>query len=89
MVKLLSGLEGVCLPYLGDMAIFSDDWEDHLKHLKTVLIRVKEAKLKIKIAKCKFAQKNIRYLGHVVGEDQCKRAQAKIRAITELPTPKK
>lgn len=28
-----------CFPYIDDIAIFSDDWKDNLKHLKTLLPR--------------------------------------------------
>lgn len=88
MDKMLRGLEKFCLPYLDDMAIFSETWEDHMQHIESVLIRVRDAKVKIKLAKCKFAQKTVQYLGHVVGEGKRKPADAKIRAITELSAPK-
>lgn len=88
MDKLLRELKENCLPYLHDMVIFSDTWKNHTKYLETVLIRIREAKLEVKIAKCKFAQKTVKYLVHVVGEEQRKPAEAKIQAITELPAPK-
>lgn len=70
MAKLLHGSEEFSLLYLDDTAVFSDNSEDHLKHLRTVLSRIKEAKLKIKIAKCKFAQNAVKYLGYIIGEGQ-------------------
>lgn len=48
-------------------------------------MRIREPNLAVKIAKCKFAQKIVKYLLHIVGEDQRKPAEAKIKAITELP----
>ncbi|GFU48521.1 retrovirus-related Pol polyprotein from transposon 297 [Trichonephila clavipes] len=35
MAELLNGLEDFVVPYLDDIAIFSDTWESHLKHVET------------------------------------------------------
>ncbi|GFV75300.1 retrovirus-related Pol polyprotein from transposon 297 [Trichonephila clavipes] len=35
MAELLNGLEDFVVPYLDDIAIFSDTWESHIKHMKT------------------------------------------------------
>lgn len=51
-------------------------------------MRIREVKLTVKIAKCKFTQKTFKYLGHIVGEGQRKPAEVKIKAIIELPPPK-
>ncbi|GFW42919.1 retrovirus-related Pol polyprotein from transposon 297 [Trichonephila clavipes] len=68
MAELLNGLEDFVVPYLDDIAIFSDTWESHLKHVETVLQRIKRAKLTIKPSNCKFAQPNVKFLGHIVGQ---------------------
>ncbi|GFW57625.1 retrovirus-related Pol polyprotein from transposon 297 [Trichonephila clavipes] len=52
MAELLNGLEDFVVPYLDDIAIFSDTWESHIKHMETVLQRIKRAKLTIKPSKC-------------------------------------
>ncbi len=39
--------------YLDDIAVFSNSWTDHLEHLKTVLTKIKESGLILKMAKCK------------------------------------
>ncbi|GFV83536.1 retrovirus-related Pol polyprotein from transposon 17.6 [Trichonephila clavipes] len=52
MAELLNGLEDFVVPYLNDIAIFSDTWESHIKHMETVLQRIKRAKLTIKPSKC-------------------------------------
>ncbi|GFT38210.1 retrovirus-related Pol polyprotein from transposon 17.6 [Trichonephila clavipes] len=44
-----------------------ETWEEHLKHLQEILERLKKANLTIKPSKCKFAQREVQYLGHVVG----------------------
>ncbi|GFU36347.1 retrovirus-related Pol polyprotein from transposon 297 [Trichonephila clavipes] len=52
MADLLNGLEDFVVPYLDDIAIFSDTWESHLKHVEMVLQRIKRSKLTIKPSKC-------------------------------------
>ncbi|GFW42666.1 retrovirus-related Pol polyprotein from transposon 297 [Trichonephila clavipes] len=87
MAELLNGLEDFVVPYLDDIAIFSDTWESHLKHVETVLKTIKRAKLTIKPSKCKFAQKNVKFLGHIVGQDFRTPYEVKVQAVLEFPTP--
>ena len=47
--------------YLDDILIFSPDNETHLKHLKEVFQRLREADLKLKASKCNFFKKHIQY----------------------------
>ncbi|GFV97483.1 retrovirus-related Pol polyprotein from transposon 297 [Trichonephila clavipes] len=87
MAELLNGLEDFVVPYLDDIAIFSDTWESHIKHMETVLQRIKRAKLTIKPSKCKFAQQNVKFLGHIVGQGFCTPSEIKVQAVLEFPTP--
>jgi hypothetical protein len=58
MDKLLKGLIGeICFVYLDDIISFSEDEENHLKHVKIVAGRLKEANLKVKLSKCECAVK--------------------------------
>ena len=40
--------------------------ETHLKHLKSLYEKLREADLKLKEIKCNFLKKHIQYLGHIV-----------------------
>ncbi len=42
MQTVLCDLESFSTPYIDDVVIFSDSWETHLVHLKTVLIRLRK-----------------------------------------------
>ncbi|GFW88743.1 retrovirus-related Pol polyprotein from transposon 297 [Trichonephila clavipes] len=86
MAELLNGLEDFVVPYLDDIAIFSDTWESHIKHMETVLQRIKRAKLTIKPSKCKFAQQNVKFLGHIVGQGFRTPSEIKVQAVLEFPT---
>ncbi|GBM03940.1 Retrovirus-related Pol polyprotein from transposon 17.6 [Araneus ventricosus] len=88
MAELLGGCEEFAVPYLDDIAIFSETWEGHLKHLGRVLELIAKGKLTIKPTKCKFAQDHVKYLGHVVGNGFRSPTEAKIQSIQAFPTPK-
>ncbi|GFX45324.1 retrovirus-related Pol polyprotein from transposon 17.6 [Trichonephila clavipes] len=88
MAELLNGLEDFVVPYLDDIAIFSDTWESDIKYMEPVLQRIKRAKLTIKSSKCKFAQQNVTFLGHIVGQGFRTPFETKVQAVLEFPTPR-
>ena len=65
--KLLTGLETFAVAYLNDVIIFSDSCEEHLKHMKLVFLRIRDARLTLNSQKCHFAAAEVDYLGHHVG----------------------
>ncbi|GBN03908.1 Transposon Ty3-I Gag-Pol polyprotein [Araneus ventricosus] len=87
MAQVLENCDAFAVPYLDDIAIFSDSWEDHLKHVDEVLKRIGNAQLIIKPSKCKFAQNHTKYFGHIVGGGVRSAAEAKIKAVMDFPTP--
>ena len=57
MNKVLNGLN-CTLAYLDDVIIFSENHEQHLKHIQIVLTKLKQANLKLKKSKCGFLKRN-------------------------------
>ncbi|GFT88931.1 retrovirus-related Pol polyprotein from transposon 297 [Trichonephila clavipes] len=55
--------------------------------METVLQIIKRAKLTIKPSKCKFAQQNVKFLGHIVGQGFRTPSEIKVQAVLEFPTP--
>lgn len=47
---LLHGLSDFAVVYIDDLVIFSLIWEEHLVHLRTVLNRIQDAGLTIKVS---------------------------------------
>ncbi|KAG8172423.1 hypothetical protein JTE90_022106, partial [Oedothorax gibbosus] len=86
--QLLEGCEEYAVPYLDDIAIFSNSFAEHLTQVDIVLKRIEKAGLTIKPSKCKFAQARVQYLGHIVGQGLRKPAELKIEAIKNFSPPK-
>uniref|UniRef100_A0A803Q628 Integrase catalytic domain-containing protein n=1 Tax=Cannabis sativa TaxID=3483 RepID=A0A803Q628_CANSA len=63
--------------------------EEHLQHLRKVLIRLKEEKLYIKKEKCEFCRKEVKFLGHWVGQGKLRMDEGNIKAIMDWPIPTK
>lgn len=87
--KTLEGLLDItCVAYLDDICIYSDSIEEHAKHVREVLDRLRKAGLYVKLSKCEFDKKEIAFLGYVIGVHGIRMDDAKIRTILDWPTPK-
>ena len=62
-----SSMQDFAAAYLDDLIIYNETWEDHLKQVRLVFQRVREACLTVKPAKCQFGRECCVYLGHKVG----------------------
>ena len=76
------------LVYMDDILIFSRTFEDHLTHLQEVFGKLREANLKLNPRKCKFAAKEVKYLGHVLSKDGIAVDTSKTDAVRTFPRPR-
>ncbi|GBP03962.1 Retrovirus-related Pol polyprotein from transposon 297 [Eumeta japonica] len=74
--------------YLDDLLVCSSDFDSHIKLLNEVATCLKAAKLTINVSKSKFCQKEIRYLGYIVGNGCLKVDPSKVESIKNFPLPK-
>jgi hypothetical protein len=74
--------------YLDDILVFSKNDEDHEKHVRQVLQRLRENKLYARSSKCTFFTDTIEYLGHVIGPDGIKPNPSLVKAIVTFPQPR-
>lgn len=66
MDLILSGVRfKTFLVYLDYMLISSRKLEDHIKHVDEVLTLLKNAGVSLKLCKCQFFRKRLKYLAHV------------------------
>ena len=80
----------VCVvAYLDDILIYSDNMEDHVKHVQEVLRRLHHHKLFAKPKKCEFHSDSVEYLGYFLSPDSLTMSQDKVTAICDWPEPRK
>ncbi|XP_064470511.1 uncharacterized protein LOC135384989 [Ornithodoros turicata] len=77
--------------YIDDIAIHSNSWEEHVRHLRAVLSTLRESGLTANIKKCRFGEPKVKYLGHWVGSGVHSPDPDNVAAIMklQLPTDKK
>lgn len=80
-------MEPFVFSYLDDVIVATRTFEDHMKWLKEVLRRIKEAGLTINPDKCMFFRNEIRYLGFMVNNEGVKIDPAKLAPVLDFPSP--
>ena len=86
--KVLAGLPlTVCLIYLDDILIPSRTFEGHIHNLRTVLLRLREAKLKLSPKRCVLLQRQVKFLGHIVSKEGVATDPEKLQAVRDWPRP--
>ncbi|KAL2076346.1 hypothetical protein ACEWY4_028049 [Coilia grayii] len=90
--RLMERIFGDCryqsvLLYLDDVIVFSSTVEQHLERLEEVFRRLEKQGLKAKLSKCKFFQREVSYLGHVVSAEGVSTDPVKIEVVKEWRRP--
>ena len=73
--------------YLDDMLVFSDNEEDHARHLELIAAVLRKHDLRLSLKKCRFYQSRVEFLGHLVGQEGISMDPRKVEAIREWPVP--
>ena len=73
--------------YFDDILVYSQILEDHLRHLKEVLLVLRVKSLIANSDKCTFCVDSVVFLGFVVNTNGLHVDPEKIKAIQEWPTP--
>ena len=74
----------ICIPYLYDVLVYSDTFEDHLQHLKKILQCLCQNGIKLKASKCNLFQWKIQYLGRTVSGEGFQIDPADTTAVKSL-----
>lgn len=77
-----------CYVYIDDIVIFGKDQEEHLKNLELVFKTLEDANLKVQLDKCEFLQREVEFLGFIVGTKGIKPNPKKVQAIINLSPPR-
>ncbi|KAK3730339.1 hypothetical protein QZH41_002079, partial [Actinostola sp. cb2023] len=88
MADVMRGLtwNGVAI-YLDDIIIGGASFDEHLRLLKEVLSRLRNAGLTIKSSKVHLCQKTLRFLGHLVSVEGISPDPEKVETVRNWPRP--
>ena len=80
--------DGTASVYMDDIVIHTDGTEEeHEAAVHKMLTKLEELGLFLKPEKCQFHQREIEYLGMIVGNGQVRMDPVKVQGIAQWPTP--
>ena len=80
--------KGKVAVYLDDILVFTQTIEEHREVVREVLSRLQKHDLYLRPEKCEFERDQVEYLGLVIKEGKVSMDPAKVKAVTEWPTPR-
>jgi len=80
-------LDVVCVVYLDDILIFSQNKEEHRGHVEQVLNQLRKFGLYANLSKCEFETQSVEFLGFIVDTEGVKMDQRRVDTIKDWPTP--
>ncbi len=76
------------LVYMDDILIYAKTKEEHDALLSQVLQILQDKDMFAKLSKCEFEQKELKFLGHIVGEEGIKVDPVKTTVVENWPVPR-
>jgi hypothetical protein len=80
-------LDEFVIVFLDDILVYSRSEDDHVKHVRQVLQKLREHKLYGKLPKCEFMKDRVEFLGHVITRDGVQMDENKVNAVVDWPSP--
>ena len=75
------------LVFFYDILIYSQNFEQHVQHLRCVLKVLAKNQLFANNKKCSFGQLEVEYLGHVICQKGVSTDRCKLQAMVDWPAP--
>ena len=76
-------LDAFVLVYLDDILVFLQTLEDHIRHIRIALQKMKDAQFFARLHKCSFFQEKVEYLGFDVSRNGIQTSPEKVRTPVE------
>ena len=80
-------LDKFVVVFIDDILVFSINEEEHEKHLRMVLQKLRENQLYAKLSKCEFWLLEVSFLGHIISKGGISVDPSKIKAVQDWVAP--
>jgi len=80
-------VDRICIVYLDDILIYSDNEEEHTKHVHRVLERLQQHHLFANLKKCVFNTQEVSFLGYIISPKGIHMEPSRVAAIRDWPVP--
>jgi hypothetical protein len=80
-------LDKFVVVFIDDILVYSENEEDHVKHLEIVLTRLREHKLYTKFSKCEFWLTKVPFLGHILSTEGIFVDPSKVQEVLDWKAP--
>src|SRR5678816_2850073 len=88
MQRIMTGFsKDKVVVYLDDVLLMSKSFEEHLLLIDKVLQRFCEANVKIKVGKCSWVQKEVKFLGHIISRTGIRKLPEFVEQVDKLERP--
>ncbi|XP_054279059.1 uncharacterized protein K02A2.6-like [Macrosteles quadrilineatus] len=84
--QVVQNLEGT-VAYFDDIVVQGCTFEECKSRLIKVLEKLEKHNLHVNVEKCKFFERKLQYLGHIISKDGIQKSPEKVRAIQDAPRP--
>ena len=72
------------LVYLDNIIIYLKIWKGHLNHLRLVFEALRGAGLIVKVKKCEFIKKELKFLEHIISREGIRTDSEKIKKMVNI-----
>jgi hypothetical protein len=80
-------LDKFMVVFIDDILVYSKNEAEHTKHLHTLLQRLRDHQLYVKLSKCDFWLREIKFLGHTISQDGVSVDPEKVQEVMDWKPP--
>jgi len=88
ITQVLNPINDVAKSFVDDVAVYSKMWRDHMCDLEKFLKTIELSGLTLNFRKCKWAQKQVRFCGKIIGSGQILADPEKLSVLDKMNQPR-
>jgi transposase InsO family protein len=85
--RVLQPVSEFTASFIDDISVFSSEWPIHIKQVERFLQIIKDAGLTLNLKKSRFAQSEVKFVGHLVGSGKRRADPSKLETVREMKVP--